>query len=138
MGWVHCTGWPKSYAPTRKLNIFLTTRAKELIFLPVTEVCISFICIKTFLGRPFVKYYYWPQQEKFTFSQFEKKSLCRKKLNISTTARANELILLSIIEACSSFIYIKTCLERPSVKYIVFFFYLWKIKIFLVEINSNT
>jgi hypothetical protein len=40
-----------------------------------------------------------------------------RNLNISITARGNELILLSMIEACSSYIFMITCLERPFVKY---------------------
>ncbi len=43
-----------------------------------------------------------------------------QKMNFTTKASGNELIFLLIIEACSSFISIKTSLERFSVKYIVF------------------
>ena len=41
----------------------------------------------------------------------------RKKSNISLTARANELISLSMIEACLNFISVLTCLDRPFVKH---------------------
>jgi hypothetical protein len=140
----------------------------------VIEACTSFISIKTCLGRPFFKYHYWLQQEKFYFFTDRKKTiyltegLCRhvfmdmklehasiigkkissfaravrkiihfyfgkltfgspciwskshdtkKKLNISATVRANWLILLPIIEACSHFKSIRTRLEREFIKY---------------------
>jgi hypothetical protein len=168
------TGWPKSHFTQKKWNISIMAQANELIFSPVIEACTSFISIKTCLGRPFVKYHYWPQQEKFYFFTDRKKTiyltegLCRhvfmdmklehasiigkkissfawavtkifnfyfgkltfgplcirpkshdteKKLNISATARANGLIFLPIIEACSNFKSIQTRLERPFVKY---------------------
>jgi hypothetical protein len=41
----------------------------------------------------------------------------RKKSNISAMARANGLIFLPLIEACSHSISIQTRLERPFVKY---------------------
>jgi hypothetical protein len=138
------------------------------------ETCISFISIKTCVGRPFVKYHYWSQRKKFYYFTDRKKTiyltedlsghvfmdmklehasiigkkirpfartvteifnfyfgklsfglLCiwpkshdiKKKLNISITVRANGLILLPIIEACSSFISTKTCPERSFIKY---------------------
>ncbi len=53
------TGWPKSHAPERKLNISTTTQANVLIFLSTIEPCLNFISIKTHLDRSFVKYHYW-------------------------------------------------------------------------------
>jgi len=41
----------------------------------------------------------------------------KKKLNISATARANGLIFLPIIEACSHFKSIRTRLKRAFIKY---------------------
>jgi hypothetical protein len=41
----------------------------------------------------------------------------KKKLNISATVRANGLIFLPIIEACSHFKSIRTRLERAFIKY---------------------
>jgi hypothetical protein len=43
--------------------------------------------------------------------------LTKRKLNISTMVRANELTFLAMIEACSKYITILTCLERAFVKY---------------------
>ena len=54
----------------------------------------------------------------------------QKKLNISITVRANELIILSAIEACSNFISKKVCLKRSFVKYIVFFLICERVKFF--------
>jgi len=48
---------------------------------------------------------------------WRKSHFTEKKLNISIIARANELIFFSMIKACSSFISIRTRLERTFVKY---------------------
>jgi len=51
-------GWPKSHFILKKLNIFIMIRANELTFASMIKACSSFIFIKTYLERPFVKYYY--------------------------------------------------------------------------------
>ncbi len=45
------------------------------------------------------------------------KLLDQKKLSISIMTRVKKLVFISMIEACSSFISLKTCLETPFVKY---------------------
>jgi hypothetical protein len=67
-----CTGWPKSRFTDKKLNISLTARANQLIFLSAIEACPRFISIKKYLERPFIKYRYWLQEQNFTFSQIGK------------------------------------------------------------------
>jgi len=168
------TGCPKINSLKVNSYISVKARANVLIFLPVIETCTKFISINTCLGRPFVKYHYWPQQKKFYFFTDRKKTVylteglsrhvfldmklehasiigkkissfpravmkifnfyfgkltfgppciwpkshdTKKKLNISATTRANGLIFLSIIEACSSFISIRARLERAFIKY---------------------
>jgi hypothetical protein len=119
------------------LMYHLRLEQRSWFFLPMIEVCISFTSIRTSLGRPFVKYHYWPQQEKFHFLTDRKKTNIlnsgplyfeppciwskshdiKKKLNISTTALANGLIFLPIIGTCSHFKPIWTKLERAYIKY---------------------
>ena len=53
---IHITGWPKSHAPEKKLNISIAARANEPIFLSMIETCPSFISIKTCSETSFVNY----------------------------------------------------------------------------------
>ena len=69
------TGCPINNVTIRIFNISITAPSNVLIFLSGLEVCAKFISIKTCLEKLFVKYHYWLQPEKFTFSQIEKKSL---------------------------------------------------------------
>jgi len=127
------------------LNISIKAWANELIFSSMIEACTSFISIKTCLERSFVKYHLVISTKKVYFSTGRKNNiqdgakviLSKKKLNISTTARANELIFLSMIEACPSFKSIKTYLERPFVKYIIFFTICEIVKKIFSRINSS-
>ncbi len=72
--------WPKSHDAKEKLNISATVRTTGLIFLPMIEACSSFISMKTCLETTFVKYQYWPQQEKFIFHSLEKGTWAKKKV----------------------------------------------------------
>jgi hypothetical protein len=59
----------------KKSDNSIMNQANELILLSMIEAYSSFISIMTSLRRPFVKYHYWLQQENFTFSQIEKKTI---------------------------------------------------------------
>lgn len=129
-GFVSSTGCLISNFTIRNLNIGIAASDNELIFLSMIETPSKFILIKTSLDAPFIKHHYWPQQKRnLLFHRWTKKNniqsdakviLPKIRLNITTTARANELIFLSIIEGYTSFIVIKTCPERPFDKYFVF------------------
>jgi len=131
-GMLKYTGWSKSHDTEKKWNISITARPNGLIFLPRIETCSHSKSIRTRSVRSFVKYDYRPQQENFTFSQVGKKqykrwwkvTLSERKLNISITTRANELIFLPRIEAYSHSKLTRRRLVRIFVKYIVSFFYL--------------
>jgi hypothetical protein len=55
-----------------------------------------------------------------TYKGWPKSHVTEKKLNNFITAGEKKLIFLSMIEACSSFISIKTGLARPFVENVVF------------------
>ena len=69
------TGCPKSHHTIKNLNISLTVRANELIFLSMIEACSKFIFIKTCLERPFVKCHYWSHQKEIYFFTDRKKTI---------------------------------------------------------------
>ena len=125
---IQYTGWSISKCAIKNLNISTRRRPNELKFLPVIETYSKFISIKTCLEKFIVKYHYGSQHKTFFFYRKEKNNipigtkitLINKKMNILITGGANELISLSMTNTCISFIFIKACLQKPFVKYIVF------------------
>jgi hypothetical protein len=69
------TWWAKSQVTEKKLNISITARAKELVFLSMIKACSSFISIRTCLEKPFAKYHYWSQHKNFTSSHIGRKTI---------------------------------------------------------------
>ncbi len=121
-------GGAKATLSKKKLSTSIAARASELIFFSMIEACSRFISIKICLERDPLLSITIDLDKKFllftgrkTTYRMMQKSPYQKKLNISVMAWANELIFLPMIEACSSFVSIKTHLERTFVKYILFF-----------------